>query len=152
MSLATFAAGCFWGVEAKFRQVTGVTATRVGYLGGDTKDPTYKQVCTGTTGHAEGIEITFDPTVISYDTLLDVFWQLHDPTTLNRQGPDIGTQYRSSVFYHDEQQQQLAEAKKQQLNQGPFSQRPIVTEIVPISEFYPAEEYHQCYLEKQGRL
>lgn len=149
MTIATFAAGCFWGVEAKFRQVPGVLSTRVGYTGGQTTDPDYKMVCTGQTGHAEAIEITFDPNVISYDQLLDVFWQLHDPTTLNQQGPDRGTQYRSAVFYHDAKQQQQAIDKKQQLNESVFAQRPIVTEISPASIFYPAEEYHQCYIEKQ---
>lgn len=149
MTIATFAAGCFWGVEAKFRQVPGVLSTRVGYTGGQTTDPDYKMVCTGQTGHAEAIEITFDPNVISYDQLLDVFWQLHDPTTLNQQGPDRGTQYRSAVFYHDAEQQQLATDKKQQLNESVFAQRPIVTEITSASIFYPAEEYHQCYIEKQ---
>lgn len=149
MTIATFAAGCFWGVEAKFRQVPGVLSTRVGYTGGQTTDPDYKIVCTGQTGHAEAIEITFDPNVISYDQLLDVFWQLHDPTTLNQQGPDRGTQYRSAVFYHDAEQQQQATDKKQQLNESVFAQRPIVTEITSASIFYPAEEYHQCYIEKQ---
>jgi len=152
MNITTFAAGCFWGVEAKFRQVPGVVSTRVGYLGGDTPNPSYKMVCTGTTGHAEVIEISFDPEIITFDTLLDVFWQIHDPTTLNQQGPDRGTQYRSAVFYHNEEQQQAALAKKQLLNRTSFSQRPIVTEITAVTEFYPAEEYHQCYIEKQGHL
>ncbi len=149
MSIATFAAGCFWGVEAKFRRLAGVTDTRVGYIGGIMPDPDYKLVCTGTTGHAEAIEVTFDPSIISYSALLDFFWQIHDPTTLNRQGPDIGTQYRSAVFYHDESQHQEALSKKQHLNQTQFKQHPIVTEITAISEFYPAEDYHQRYIEKQ---
>jgi methionine-S-sulfoxide reductase len=149
MTIATFSAGCFWGVEAKFRQVPGVLSTRVGYTAGHTDAPDYKAVCTGTTGHAEAIEITFDPAIISYDALLDIFWQIHDPTTLNKQGPDIGSQYRSGIFFHDPQQKQSAEAKKQALNQGPFATRPIVTEITAASRFYPAETYHQCYLEKQ---
>lgn len=150
-TIATFAAGCFWGVEAKFRQLPGVKNTRVGYTGGQTADPDYQQVCTGNTGHAEAIEVEFDPAVISYGQLLDFFWQIHNPTTPNRQGPDVGTQYRSAVFYHDAEQQQQAENRKQELNaSGVFSQ-PIVTEITAASTFYPAEEYHQCYLEKRGQ-
>lgn len=150
-TIATFAAGCFWGVEAKFRQLPGVKNTRVGYTGGHTENPDYKLVCTGETGHAEAIEVEFDPAVISFGQLLDFFWQIHNPTTPNRQGPDVGTQYRSAVFYHDAEQQQQAENRKQELNaNGVFSQ-PIVTEITAASEFYPAEEYHQCYLEKRGQ-
>lgn len=151
-NIATFAAGCFWGVESKFRSIPGVVSTRVGYMGGHTQSPTYKEVCTGTTGHAEVIEVTFDPAVISYDSLLDVFWQLHDPTTLNRQGPDFGTQYRSAVFYHSAEQQERALAKKQFFNQHGVFHNDVVTEITPAGEFYAAEEYHQCYLEKQGRV
>ncbi|MEX0616167.1 MAG: peptide-methionine (S)-S-oxide reductase MsrA [Methylophaga sp.] len=148
---ATFAAGCFWGVEAKFRQLPGVKNTRVGYTGGHIENPDYKLVCSGQTGHAEAIEVEFDPAIISYVELLDFFWQIHNPTTLNRQGPDVGTQYRSAVFYHDAEQKQQAESRKTELNtKGQFSQ-PIVTEITAASTFYPAEEYHQCYLEKQGR-
>ncbi len=151
MAIATFSAGCFWGVEAKFRQVPGVLSTRVGYTAGHTDSPDYKSVCTGTTGHAEAIEITFDPAVISYDALLDVFWQIHDPSTLNRQGPDVGSQYRSGIFYHDLQQKQCALDQKKMLNNSHFATRPIVTEITAASRFYPAETYHQCYLEKQGQ-
>ena len=150
-TIATFAAGCFWGVEAKFRQLPGVKNTRVGYTGGHTENPDYKLVCTGETGHAEAIEVEFDPAVISFGQLLDFFWQIHNPTTPNRQGPDVGTQYRSAVFYHDDEQRQQAEDVKTELNNsGQFSQ-PIVTEITAASEFYPAEEYHQCYLEKRGQ-
>lgn len=149
--IATFAAGCFWGVEAKLRQVKGIINTRVGYTGGQTPSPTYKAVCTGMTGHAEAIEITFEPSIISYDNLLDLFWQIHDPTTPNQQGPDFGTQYRSAVFYHNAEQQQLALDKKQHLNEQHAFGNDVVTEITTASEFYPAEDYHQCYLEKQGR-
>lgn len=150
MELATFAAGCFWGVEATFQNVEGVKQTRVGYIGGTLANPTYRMVCTGTTGHAEAIEISFDETELSYETLLNIFWQNHDPTTLNRQGPDHGTQYRSAIFYHNQIQQQLALLSKQQLESAGVWANPIVTEIVPASQFYPAEEYHQRYLEKQG--
>lgn len=150
MAIATLAAGCFWGVEAQFRQITGVTSTRVGYLGGTTDNPTYKLVCTGTTGHAEVIEITFDPTIVSFKSLLGVFWKLHNPTTLDRQGPDVGTQYRSAVFYHDEQQRDQAQLVKKTLDNAHIFAGPIVTEITATSTFYPAEEYHQCYLEKKG--
>lgn len=150
MAFATFAAGCFWGVELQFRQISGVISTRVGYSNGITKDPDYKQVCTGDTGHAEVIEITFDPMIISYESLLNVFWKLHNPTTLNRQGSDFGTQYRSAIFYHNEQQRHIAlTSKKAFANNNNFS-NPIVTEITAASTFYPAEEYHQCYLEKKG--
>lgn len=151
MAIATFAAGCFWGVEARFQQINGVTATRVGYTGGHTADPDYKLVCTGQTGHAEAIEITFDPAVIGYTDLLAAFWHMHNPTTLNRQGPDIGTQYRSAVFYHNQEQQQLAETMKAALEQSGEFSAPIVTEITAATTFYPAEEYHQCYLEKRGQ-
>ena len=150
MTIATLAAGCFWGVETQFRQVTGITATRVGYSGGTTKNPDYKSVCSGETGHAEVIEITFDPTIISFEKLLELFWHMHNPTTLNRQGPDFGSQYRSAIFYHDEQQQQQAIASKQTLNDAKVYSDPVVTEITAASTFYPAEEYHQCYLEKKG--
>jgi methionine-S-sulfoxide reductase len=151
MNIATFAAGCFWGVEAKFKQLPGIISTRVGYTAGHTDSPDYKAVCTGTTGHAEAIEVTFDPKIINYNQLLDFFWQIHDPTTLDRQGPDRGTQYRSAVFYHDEEQKELATDKKQALNQTIFKQTPIVTEITAVQHFYDAEDYHQCYIEKQGR-
>ena len=150
MTIATFAAGCFWGVEAQFRQITGVTSTRVGYLGGTTDNPTYKLVCTGTTGHTEVIEITFDPAIVSFESLLGVFWKIHNPTTLDRQGPDVGTQYRSAIFYHDQQQHQQAELVKKTLDNAHIFASPIVTEITAASTFYPAEEYHQCYLEKKG--
>ena len=150
-TIATFAAGCFWGVEAKFRQLPGVKNTRVGYTGGHTENPDYKLVCTGETGHAEAIEVEFDPAVISFGQLLDLFWQIHNPTTPNRQGPDVGTQYRSAVFYHDAEQKEQAENRKQELNAGGVFSQPIVTEITAASTFYPAEEYHQCYLEKRGQ-
>jgi len=150
MTLATFAAGCFWGVEAHFRETSGVISTRVGYSGGNTLAPNYKQVCTGKTGHAEVIEINFDPDKISFEDLLYVFWKMHDPTTLNQQGPDIGSQYRSAVFYHDTQQQQQALTIKQNLNETNTFNSVIVTEITAAAIFYPAEEYHQCYLEKKG--
>jgi peptide-methionine (S)-S-oxide reductase len=146
---ATFAAGCFWGVEAAFRQLPGVTATRVGYSGGQTEDPSYEEVCTDRTGHAEAVEITFDPEQISYDELLDVFWGKHDPTQLNRQGWDVGSQYRSSIFTHGPEQEEAA-ARSKAAQQAQTAGR-IVTEIVPAGEFYEAEEYHQQYLEKRGR-
>jgi len=150
MAIATFAAGCFWGIEAQFRKISGVISTRVGYTAGTSDDPTYKSVCTGTTGHAEAIEITFDDNIISYSALLEHFWRIHNPTTLNRQGPDAGTQYRSAIFYHDDEQKNIATSSKQQLeNQGQY-QNPIVTEITQACFLYPAEEYHQCYLEKKG--
>jgi peptide-methionine (S)-S-oxide reductase len=148
MDKATFAAGCFWGVEQYFRQIPGVLDAVVGYTGGSTANPTYEQVCTDHTGHAEALEITFDPARVSYDQLLDQFWKMHDPTTLNRQGPDVGTQYRSAVFYHSPEQKAAAEASKQRV-QANFK-RPVVTEIVPTAPFYRAEEYHQRYLEKRG--
>src|SRR5213596_947810 len=147
---ATFAAGCFWGVEAAFRQVEGVRSTAVGYMGGTLKNPTYRDVCTDQTGHAEAVEVTYDPSKVSYDDLLNVFWQLHDPTTLNRQGPDVGTQYRSAIFFHDAEQEAAAKASKGALQKSGTYKKPIVTEIVPASEFWPAEEYHQQYLEKRG--
>jgi peptide-methionine (S)-S-oxide reductase len=145
---ATFGAGCFWGVEAAFRQVQGVKSTRVGYLGGALEDPTYEDVCSNTTGHAEVVEVVYDPDRISYDDLLSVFWENHDPTTLNRQGPDVGTQYRSAIFFHDDEQQ-VAALKSKALRQTQLS-RPIVTEVTPASTFYQAEDYHQQYLEKRG--
>ena len=150
MATATFAAGCFWGVEAAFRQVPGVTATRVGYAGGTTTNPTYKQVCTDRTGHAEAVEVTYDPARVSYDDLLRVFWENHDPTQRNRQGPDVGTQYRSAIFYHDPEQEAAARASQERLERSGAHKRPIVTEIVPAGPFYPAEDYHQQYLEKRG--
>jgi peptide-methionine (S)-S-oxide reductase len=147
---ATFGAGCFWGVEVAFRKVPGVIDATAGYLGGTVANPTYKDVCTGRTGHAEVVEVTYDPATVGYDDLLNVFWTSHDPTTLNRQGPDHGTQYRSAIFYHSEAQKGAALASKARWSaSGKFS-RPIVTEITPASTFYRAEEYHQRYLEKQG--
>lgn len=147
---ATFAAGCFWGVEEAFRKIKGVVATAVGYTGGHTADPSYKEVCTDTTGHAEAIEVTFDPEAVSYGELLRVFWDLHDPTTADRQGPDIGSQYRSAIFYRGEEQKRLAEESKKALESSGVYGRPIVTEITTATEFYPAEEYHQKYLMKRG--
>ena len=147
---ATFAAGCFWGVEAAFRQVPGVTETAVGYSGGSLPSPTYEDVCTGRTGHAESVLVEFDPSRVSYDDLLGVFWENHDPTTVNRQGPDVGTQYRSAIFVHDAEQERVAsESRKRQEESGKF-RRPIVTEIVPETPFWRAEDYHQRYLEKRG--
>ena len=147
---ATFAAGCFWGVEAAFRKVKGVLDTTVGYTGGHFKDPTYKDVCSDQTGHAEAIQVEFDPSVISYEELLDVFWKIHDPTTLNRQGPDLGTQYRSAVFFHNREQEAAAIALKERLQNSKRHKNLIVTEIVPASDFYPAEDYHQRYFEKRA--
>jgi len=147
---ATFAAGCFWGVEEAFRTLKGVVSTRVGYTGGHTKNPTYEDVCTGATGHAEAVEVTFDPAVISYDQLLDVFWSTHDPTTPNRQGPDVGEQYRSAIFYHDKAQEVAARASKERAQKSGEFKREIVTQILPAPEFYQAEEYHQQYLKKRG--
>ena len=152
-TLATFGAGCFWGVEATFQQIPGVVATRVGYTGGRVENPTYKLVCSDTTGHAEAVEVTFDPAQVTYDQLLDVFFKSHDPTTPNRQGPDIGSQYRSVIFYHDPGQKTAAEAsKRKQQRSGPYTRRRIVTRIVPATPFYAAEEYHQRYLEKRGLI
>ena len=148
---ATFAAGCFWGVEAAFRRVHGVTATSVGYTGGTLRDPTYRDVCSGRTGHAEAVQVIYDPNTVSYEQLLEVFWGCHDPTTLNRQGPDKGSQYRSGIFFHRPEQEAAARASKEkQERSGRFSGA-IVTEITPASEFYRAEEYHQRYLEKRGQ-
>ncbi len=150
MGKATFAAGCFWGVEEAFRQVKGVTSTAVGYTGGHTKNPTYKDVCSDTTGHAEAVEVTYDPKRVTYDQLLEIFWKNHDPTTLNRQGPDHGSQYRSAVFFHNAEQEKAAKASKEKLAKSGQYERPIVTEIVPATEFWRAEEYHQQYLAKKG--
>ncbi|MDQ6747858.1 MAG: peptide-methionine (S)-S-oxide reductase MsrA [Candidatus Dormibacteraeota bacterium] len=147
---ATFAAGCFWGVEAEFRNVEGVSATRVGYIGGHSDNPTYREVCSHRTGHAEAVEVTYDPDQVSYDRLLRVFWENHDPTQLNRQGPDVGDQYRSAVFFHDEAQREAATASKVQLDAEGRYRRPIVTEIVPAGTFWEAEDYHQQYLQKRG--
>ena len=150
MEKATFAAGCFWGVEVAFRQTPGVKATAVGYTGGQTPNPAYEQVCTDRTGHAEAVGVEFDPAEVSYDELLNVFWQNHDPTQLNRQGPDYGSQYRSAIFVHTPEQQKAAQASKERLAASGKFNRPIVTEIVPADTFYRAEEYHQQYLEKHG--
>ncbi len=151
-NVATFAAGCFWGVEDKFKRVEGVIDTTVGYTGGTTPEPTYKQVCSGSTRHAEAIQIAYDPSVVSYEELLDVFWSIHDPTQLDRQGPDIGTQYRSAIFYHNQEQQQQAETSKARLNESGRYTKPIVTRIDPASPFWPAEDYHQDYFDKNGPL
>lgn len=147
MDKATFAAGCFWGVEAAFREVKGVTSTTVGYTGGTFDNPTYKDVCTGRTGHAEAVQVEYDPSQVCYDELLTMFWNMHDPTTPNRQGPDVGTQYRSAIFYHTPEQKDAAIASKEKLEKS--GSKPIVTEIVPASTFWEAEEYHQQYLKKQ---
>jgi peptide-methionine (S)-S-oxide reductase len=145
---ATFAAGCFWQVEADFRKVEGVTRTTAGYTGGAVQQPTYEDVCTDRTGHAEAVEVEFDPGKVSYEQLLDVFWSSHDPTQLNRQGPDVGTQYRSAIFVHDDEQVAKATASKERAQQR--HDRPVVTEIVPAATFWTAEDYHQRYLEKRG--
>lgn len=150
MARATFAAGCFWGVEDAFRQVKGVTSATVGYTGGTMNEPSYKDVCTGKTGHAEAVEVEFDPAKVSYRELLAVFFQSHDPTQLNRQGPDYGTQYRSAIFFHDAEQEAQARESLAALDKAGVFKRPIVTQIVPASEFFRAEEYHQKYFEKQG--
>ncbi len=148
---AAFAAGCFWGVEAAFRQVEGVVETTVGYTGGNRPHPTYEDVCTDTTGHAETVRGIYDPNQVSYEQLLQIFWKIHDPTTPNRQGPDVGSQYRSAIFYYDARQLSAAQASKSQIEQSGRFNRPIITEITPAGSFYPAEEYHQRYLEKRGR-
>ena len=148
MALATFGAGCFWGVEVAVRQVPGVSDAAVGYCGGTLENPTYQDVGTGTTGHAEVVEVEFEPDQVAFETLLDLFWQCHDPTTLNRQGPDVGTQYRSAIFFHSPEQQQVAEVSRAAAQER--IPRPIATEITEASTFYRAEEYHQQYLEKRG--
>ncbi len=150
MANAMFGAGCFWGVEAAFRRVKGVRSTAVGYAGGHVKNPTYHDVCTDTTGHAEVVRVEYDPAVTSYDDLLNVFWENHDPTTLNRQGPDVGRQYRSAIFFESPDQEAAARASKERLEKSGRFKRPIVTEIEPAAEFWRAEEYHQQYLEKRG--
>ena len=150
MEQATFAAGCFWGVELAFQRVPGVKRTRVGYTGGHVDGPTYEMVCTGSTGHAEAVRVEYDPEQVSYEQLLEVFWNKHDPTQLNRQGPDIGTQYRSAIFYHNAAQKEAAEKSRDALKNSARYNRPVVTEIVPAGPFYEAEEYHQRYLEKRG--
>lgn len=148
--IATFGAGCFWGVEAAFRQVEGVTATAVGYAGGTQDNPSYKQVCTDRTGHAEVVQVEFDPATVSYEQLLDMFWRCHDPTQVNRQGPDVGTQYRSVIFFHSPEQEAVARASKEKLASSGRFKHPIATAIVPATTFWKAEEYHQQYLEKRG--
>ena len=148
--MATFGAGCFWGVEADFRDVQGVVDAAVGYAGGTLANPTYRDVCTDSTGHAEVVQVTFDPAQVSYERLLEMFFKLHDPTTLNSQGPDFGTQYRSVIFFHTPEQEAAARAAKERLQKSGRFARPIVTEIAPASQFYRAEEYHQRYLEKRG--
>jgi peptide-methionine (S)-S-oxide reductase len=150
MAKATFAAGCFWGVEDAFRQVKGVTSTTVAYTGGQSKNPTYKEVCTDRTGHAEAVEVEYDPSQVSYRELLAVFFQSHDPTQMNRQGPDYGSQYRSAIFYHDAGQEAAARDSKAALEKAGVFKRPIVSQIAPATEFYRAEDYHQQYFEKQG--
>ncbi len=150
MEKATFGAGCFWGVEAAFRRVRGVTDTAVGYMGGALDNPTYAEVCTDTTGHAEVLEMTYDPDLVSYEALLDVFWDNHNPTTLNSQGPDVGSQYRSAIFFHSPEQETAAQAALERLNSNGRFRHPIVTEVTPASTFYRAEEYHQRYLETRG--
>ena len=150
MEKATFGAGCFWGVEATFRSIPGVVSTLVGYCGGKTDNPTYQDVCTDTTGHAEVVEITFDPAQLRYEQWLETFWKLHDPTTPNRQGPDVGSQYRSVIFYHSPAQEAAARAAKERLDKSGKFRNPVVTQIVPAAPFYKAEDYHQRYLEKRG--
>lgn len=148
---ATFAAGCFWGVEETFRQVKGVKTTIVGYTGGHTKNPTYEEVCADDTGHAEAVRIEFDPEAVSYGKLLEVFWSCHDPTTFNRQDPDFGSQYRSAIFYHNEKQKKTTIKSKEELEKSRKYKKPIVTELAPASTFWKAEEYHQRYLMKRGK-
>jgi peptide-methionine (S)-S-oxide reductase len=149
LEMATFAAGCFWGVEDAFMKKKGVKATSVGFTGGNRSNPTYEDVCTDKTGHAEAIQLKFDPKEVSYEELLDLFWSIHDPTTKNRQGPDIGSQYRSTIFFHTREQENIAKKSKQDLDDSKF-QNKIVTEIVPATTFYPAENYHQKYYQKNG--
>jgi peptide-methionine (S)-S-oxide reductase len=147
---ATFGAGCFWHVEDLLRKTKGVKSTQVGYIGGKLANPTYEEVCTDTTGHAEAVQVEYDPNEISYDELLKVFWSNHDPTSLNRQGPDVGNQYRSAIFFHDEEQKKIAQKSKEDLEKSGKFQKHIVTEIAPAPEFYKAEEYHQKYFQKHG--
>jgi peptide-methionine (S)-S-oxide reductase len=149
--IATFGAGCFWGVEAAFRRVPGVMDAASGYSGGRTEKPTYKEVCTDQTGHAEVVQVTFDPSQVSYEQLLEVFWKVHDPTQVNRQGPDFGKQYRTAVFFHTSEQQAMALKSKQALDASGKFHRPVTTEITPAGTFWRAEEYHQRYLEKRGQ-
>ncbi|CAN5831034.1 peptide-methionine (S)-S-oxide reductase MsrA [soil metagenome] len=147
---ATFGAGCFWGIEAAFRQVPGVVSTEVGYMGGTVDEPGYRQVCTGRTGHAEVVQVTYDPERLSFDDVLAVFWDIHDPTTRDRQGPDVGTQYRSAVFVHDDDQEKATRRSIDELEAAGRFRRPIVTEVTPAATFWSAEDYHQQYLEKRG--
>ena len=151
MEKATFASGCFWGVEETFRTTPGVIDTQVGYTGGHTENPTYQEVCTDRTGHAEAVEVTYDPVKVSYGQLLDIFWENHNPTQSNRQGPDIGTQYRSAIFYSSPEQEREAKASKEALEKSGKFSKPIATQIVPAGKFYAAEDYHQKYLLKRGR-
>jgi peptide-methionine (S)-S-oxide reductase len=148
--IATFGAGCFWGIEAAFRRVPGVLDAAVGYSGGKTQNPSYQEVCTDTTGHAEVVQVTFDPEKLSYEQLLDVFWTIHDPTQVNRQGPDYGKQYRTAIFFHSPEQEAAAKKSKQALEASGKLRRPVATEITPVGPFWRAEEYHQRYLEKRG--
>jgi len=148
--IATFGAGCFWGIEAAFRQVPGVLDAAVGYSGGKTQNPSYQEVCTDTTGHAEVVQVTFDPEKLSYEQLLEVFWSIHDPSQVNRQGPDYGKQYRTAIFFHSPEQEAAAKKSKQALEASGKLRRPVATEITPAGPFWRAEEYHQRYLEKRG--
>lgn len=150
MAIATFGAGCFWGVEAAFRKLEGVKDAVVGFMGGHRENPSYREVCTGQTGHAEVVQIEYDPERVSYEKLLDVFWQIHDPTQVNRQGPDVGDQYRSAIFHHSPDQEAAARESKQRLEESGRFNKPVATVIEPAGPFYRAEEYHQRYLEKQG--
>ncbi|MBF6613056.1 MAG: peptide-methionine (S)-S-oxide reductase MsrA [Chloroflexi bacterium] len=150
MEKAIFGAGCFWGVEAAFRQIKGVISTSVGYSGGSYENPSYRDVCTGRTGHAEVVEVVYDPSKVSYDDLLKVFWENHDPTTINRQGPDVGSQYRSAIFFTSTEQEAAALASKASLERSGRYRKPVVTEVAPATQFYTAEDYHQQYLEKRG--
>ncbi|MBN1804106.1 MAG: peptide-methionine (S)-S-oxide reductase MsrA [Sedimentisphaerales bacterium] len=149
---ATFAAGCFWHVEYAFGQIPGVLKTTVGYIGGETENPTYKEVCTDRTGHAEAVEVLYDPNQVTYEQLLEAFWNMHNPTQLNRQGPDYGAQYRSAIFFHNQQQEQAAKESKEKLEDSGKFDKPVVTQIAPAEKFYPAEEYHQKYFEKHGKV
>ena len=146
---ATFGAGCFWHIEEEFKKIEGVVLTSVGFMGGSIKNPSYKDVCTGKTGHAEVVHLEYDPKAVSYEKLLEVFWNIHDPTTLNRQGPDIGTQYRSAIFFHNSEQEKIAKLSKEKLEKSGKFKNKIVTEIIPSQDFYKAEDYHQKYFEKQ---
>ncbi|HXY25465.1 MAG TPA: peptide-methionine (S)-S-oxide reductase MsrA [Candidatus Acidoferrum sp.] len=148
--IATFGAGCFWGVEAAFQRVPGVLETAVGYSGGHTENPNYRDVCTDETGHAEVVQVSFDPAKVTFSQLLDVFWKLHDPTQVNRQGPDVGTQYRTAIFFHSSEQEEIAKKSRAALEASGKFRRPIATEITPAGTFYRAEEYHQKYLQKRG--